>query len=205
MRHASAGIALLWLVGSAAPAVAQHPAWAELEGLVVGGPVDVVFPLGFDCRPAIPPGTALHYAAAYAAFLFADVLPHSHHDDSAAVRSLDRGTVCRGRIWGDSASVLVFSMDRRIATIRVFFASDTARAMAVEDVRARVRALWGRGSGPPQLEEWGSGRYRAYLMDGIPVGDGPGERRLTLYDVRACTAFDRLVHKAGEPGKAAEC
>jgi len=101
--------------------------------------------------------------------------------------------------------VLAFAMERRIIAVTVLFAFNSSTAIAVPDVRSRLRARWGRGSGVPQLEEWGGTRYRAYLMDGLGSDRDPTRRRLTMYDVRGCTAFEQLVHALGEPGRPLAC
>lgn len=192
---------LLVLVAPAWPA-AQRPAWAELDGMVLGGPLDAVFPLGLECRPGsqfggpIPP---VHRAAV----LFGDVFPHSHHNPQAAARALEPATVCMGKIWEGQAVAIVFAQDRRIGAITVLYALRPDSAMPVEQVRQRLRARWGRGEGTATLEEWWGERYRSYLLDantGNPIG-----RRVTMVDLRACTAFDRALHRAGEPGKPAPC
>ena len=47
---------------------------------------------------------------------------------------------------------------------------------------------------------------RQHIEIGRIEGELDGLRpRLTLYDVRACTAFDRLVHELGEPGRPQAC
>jgi hypothetical protein len=204
MNRASVAVAIAALAALGREADAQHPAWAELEGMVVGGPVDAVFALGLECRPGGSPGGTIP-PTAVAELLFGSVFPHPHHVDSASARALERGTVCAGRLWGDSATVLAFAMERRIVVLTVLFALNSSAAIPVADVRSRLRALWGRGNGPLQLEEWGGTRYRAYLMDGLGGDEARTRRRLTMYDVRACTAFEKLVHALGEPGAPLPC
>lgn len=170
--------------------------------MVLGGPLDAVFPLGLSCRPgsaADGPVTPVRLASV----LLGNAFPHDHRDAEAARRALAGATVCAGTLWADSAPVLVLGVERRIGAITVLFALEPARAIPSDTVRRRVRRAWGRGVGTPQLEEWGTGRFRAYLLD--TDGWDRLQRRLTMVDARACTAFDRLLHQAGEPGRAEAC
>jgi hypothetical protein len=187
---------------AAAPVSAQRPAWAELEGMALGGPIDAVFSLGLNCRP----GSAFDGSVsgvALTTILFGNSFAHSHYRADAARRALDSVTVCRGPIWPDSALVLVLGIARRIGAITVLYDYSPNRGMAADSVRRRVRRRWGRGVGTDALEEWGEGRYRAYLLN-VDNRDRT-QRRLTLLDARACTAFDRLLHQVGEPGRAVPC
>jgi hypothetical protein len=179
---------------------AQRPPWARLDSLVVGGPVDAVFPLGMTCRPGTTGLTEGIPALQLATMAFGNAFAHSHRSPEASRRALERVTVCVGRIWNERAWTVVLAMQRRIAAISVFFATpqDTIPA---DTVRRWLRRRWGRGEGNEVLEEWWHDRYRAYLLN----GGGSWDRRAVAFDVRACSLFDRLLHDAGEPGTAVPC
>jgi len=196
-----AAACVLALAGARALA-AQRPAWAELEGMVLGGPLDAVFPLGLECRPGSAFGGPVS-PVALITVLFGNAFAHSHHNGAAAVRALEPATVCMGKIWEGQAVALVFAMNRQIGAITVLYALRPDSAMPVEAVRRRLRARWGRGAGTATLEEWWGERYRAYLLDAAT--DDRFGRRVTLLDLRACTAFDRALHQAGEPGRPGVC
>jgi hypothetical protein len=190
------GMALAGAPGAAA----QRPAWAELDSVVVGGPVDVVFALGMVCRPGNAAVSEGMDPLAVTAMAFGNAFAHSHETPEASRRALEHATVCVGRIWNDRAFCVVLAIQRRIGALSVVYAF-RRDSIPVDSVRRRIRSRWGRGDGNDALEEWWHDRYRAYLLN----APGPWGRRVVSFDVRACTAFDRLLHQAGEPGKATPC
>lgn len=169
--------------------------------MVLGGTLDAVFPLGLECQPGASFAGPIS-PVALVTVLFGNAFAHAHYDREAAVRALQPATVCSGKIWEGQAVALVFAMNRQIGAITVLYALRSDSAMPVEAVRRRLRARWGRGEGTATLEEWWGERYRAYLLDAASDRFG---RRVTLLDLRACTAFDRALHQAGEPGRPQPC
>jgi hypothetical protein len=131
---------------------------------------------------------------------FGNAFAHSHRTADASRRALEHATVCAGRIWNNRAFCVVLATRRRVSAISVLYAF-RGDSIPADSVRHRLRTRWGRGGGNAVLEEWWHDRYRPYLLN----SSGPWGRRVVLFDVRACTAFDRLLHQAGEPGNATPC
>ena len=190
-----------------------QPRWAALQGIRLGGPEDDILAKGGECRPgdvAGPLGPGMS-SFAFAQATFGYALPHSHQprDSSAIRRALGVGTLCRVQL-DSSAHALAAAMDRRVVAVIVYFVTDSG-VVPADSVRRLAYAAWGRPTHhSPNLDTWSNSRYRSYLL--VPYRPAPIYRtgwmtapQLIMFDIAACTAFDRRAHRAGAVGEAGEC
>ena len=210
MIASAAGILLFLVVAPAAAAQdTRAPAWATFDAIRLGAPIDELLAAGASCHsvaarladyPNVQP-------QAVAPEMFAYSLPHGHGpDDSAAVRvALTGSTLCFLSVLNGAgqARVLAFERTTTAATVH-FIGSDSSPIPTADSVRALLRRRWPAPTHRhSQLDTWHGSRYRAFLVLGSPLA--PRIPQLLLVDVRACSTFDRRLHRASGRGTAEAC
>jgi hypothetical protein len=189
-----------------------RPRWAEFEGVRLGSPIDEVLALNAQCLPVVDflQFDGSFSPSALAEFAFGYSLPHPHlAADSARVRrALELYTACRVLRLDERAVAVVLASGRDIIAASISFLAADSGFLPIDSIRALIRARWPRPTIPHRrLDSWIGTRYRAYLV-ARPLGRKQAEgltAQLVLVDTRACTAFDRLVHRGAGSGTAEAC
>ena len=182
--------------------------WSGFDGLELGDYVDELLARDAECRsPLAAEGSnPLATPTQIADLAFGRILPHGHQIEPAARAVLGDALWCGLRIWDGRGGAMALAFDRTIVAIMIHFNWPGLSPTAIDTILTRARSEWGPGEVVKArvLVQWWGERYRAFFLvpQYTPVENAV---QLVLYDVRACSAFERRIHRAGERGPPAAC